>query len=216
MAAAAFADAVQLLGLLRACSALAPGTQPRLWVATFGAKPVEAGEAVTGMEGALWALTRSAMQELYPTRLWATLLDLPPDMSMPALASLIKAEMAAVSRDCVPEQMAWRNGSWRLLRLRPSPLEAELSQPNLEPQPTLITGAGEEEGWVVVSGGLGGLGLHAAAALVRHGVKRLLLLGRRGVASPQYQQALQDLTQQVRKAVSNNIVRAGVELILCP
>lgn len=195
LASEAFDKAVLLVGLLRGCLEAGPAT--RVWVVTCGAKPVAEGEEVVGLNGSLWALVRSAVQELYPNRLWAALIDLERGTTADTLVTLLTAEMGRGQRSQVPEQLAWRDGRWLLLRLQPSPLDPQLAQPNLTPTPTMRAPKGREEGWVLVSGGLGGLALHATNALVRHGVRRLVLMGRSGAVSQQYSYMVDKLKEQV-------------------
>jgi hypothetical protein len=210
LASEAFDKAVLLVGLLRGCLEAGPAT--RVWAVTCGAKPVSEGEKVAGLNGSLWALVRSAVQELYPSRLWAALVDLERGTTADTLVTLLCAEMRRGQRSQVPEQLAWRDGRWLLLRLQPSPLDPHLAQPNLSPTPTLRPAKGREEGWVLVSGGLGGLALHATNALVRHGVRRLVLMGRSGAVSQQYAYMVDKLREQVGRFDRNGDVNTRVHI----
>ena len=49
---------------------------------------------------------------------------------------------------------------------------------------------------MLITGGLGALGLHAARVLVGQGIEHLVLLGRRGKATPGAMEAIASLEEQ--------------------
>lgn len=122
-----------------------------VWV-TERAQAVASGEAPRPELAALWGLARSFALEHPPIRM--TLVDvdeMPPPAEIPVGGGGV-----------------WALRSSRLLRPRLTPLSAEGVW---KPSP--------DEGAVLITGGLGALGLHLAEHLVhRHGVRTLVLLGR--------------------------------------
>ncbi|MFE2111418.1 type I polyketide synthase, partial [Kitasatospora sp. NPDC059463] len=144
----------------------------RLVVVTTGALAARADEPVADVAAAaVWGLVRSAQSE-HPGRF--TLIDLDGDE-----ASLARWPSAlAVSEP----QLAVREGTLlvpRLVRATPPPA---------------ADGGLDPEGTVLVTGATGGLGALVARHLVTgHGVRRLLLLSRRGTAAPDAAALLADL-----------------------
>ena len=135
----------------------------RLWWVTDGAQPVTGGGDLALDAAPLWGLGRVWQQE-HPE--WAsTLVDLEPgadpDSNASAIVGLLDAD--------ADSQLALRDGKLlgpRLVRATPSP--------------TPVIGALRQQSTVVITGGLGNLGLLVAKHLVSaHGFRHLLLLGRR-------------------------------------
>ncbi|GAA2059771.1 type I polyketide synthase [Streptomyces cheonanensis] len=135
----------------------------RLALVTSGAVAALPGEDVPDQAAApVWGLVRSAQSE-HPGRF--TLVDLDDPADAPGLA-------AALALD--EEQIAVRSGRCHVPRLAP----AETAP---GPRPPL----GWADGTVLITGGTGGLGaLFARHLVAEHGVRRLLLAGRRGPAAP--------------------------------
>ncbi|MER5782980.1 SDR family NAD(P)-dependent oxidoreductase [Streptomyces mobaraensis] len=131
-----------------------------LAVLTRGAVATGPGEDVPHPElAAVWGLVGAAQAE-NPGRF--VLADLPPDAE--ATPELLTALLAG------EPQLALRDGAVRVPRLAPARLPADAVPPVLDP-----------DGTVLVTGGTGALGALVARHLVeRHGVRGLLLLGRRG------------------------------------
>ncbi|MER5356559.1 type I polyketide synthase, partial [Kitasatospora sp. NPDC002551] len=161
-----------VLGLLQDWLARDRFDGARLVVVTTGALAARADEPVADVAAAaVWGLVRSAQSE-HPGRF--TLLDLDGDE-----ASLARWPLALAA----PEpQLALREGTLlvpRLVRATPPPA---------------ADGGLDPEGTVLVTGATGGLGALVARHLVTgHGVRRLLLLSRRGTAAPDAAALLADL-----------------------
>jgi myxalamid-type polyketide synthase MxaE and MxaD len=135
---------------------------PRLWLATRGAQPVKPGP-VAAAQAPLWGLGHTMAAE-HPEN-WGGLVDLEPDGSdAEAAAALVESLFA----DDGETLSAWRQGVRYAARLarRPRP-ERRVAAPGFAPSATYL-----------ITGGLGGLGLHVARWLVEHGARRLILLGR--------------------------------------
>jgi acyl transferase domain-containing protein/acyl carrier protein len=141
-----------------------------LLVSTRGAVALP-GEDVTDLAGAaIWGLVRSAQSE-HPGRIMLADLDGP--------AALVDAVAAVATGE---PQLVVRDGEVLAARLARVPV----------PRPGLRFGPGDS---VLLVGGTGGLGGRVARHLVRgHGVRRLVLAGRRGIAAPGAEQLRADLT----------------------
>ena len=225
----AFGESAQVLCLLRALAEMGVGRRYKLWVVTTRAKVAAPGDRVLSLGAPLWAMAKSAMQESYPS-LWASLLDLPgPSKDHPALLpsatgsaaadmglavpaaarllQLLDGETTRYGPRDPPEQLAYRNGRWLVMKLREAELARDMDAAALRkveaatrvaafPPPGVsleIRRTLSQNGWYLVTGGLGGLGLHAAAALVRHGATRLILTSRGGKPTAQYKPDLEAL-----------------------
>nr|WP_209310521.1 type I polyketide synthase [Streptomyces spiramenti] len=132
----------------------------RLALVTRGA----VGDAPADPAGAaVWGLVRSAQSE-HPGRF--VLLDLDPDREA-------AAETVASALTSGEQQVAVRGDTVLTPRLA--------KVPTTDPVPLTL----DPDGTVLVTGGTGLLGTHVARHLVaRHGVRRLLLTGRRGPDAP--------------------------------
>ncbi|MGH3239503.1 MAG: type I polyketide synthase, partial [Spirillospora sp.] len=166
----------RVLAAVQAWSAGPRFASSRLVVATSGAVPA-GGEDVTHPAGAaVWGLVRSAQSE-DPGRI--VLVDV-EDLDDLALG----AAVAVVSATDEPE-IAIRDGVVRVPRL----IRATAGQP--EPGEACPFG----DGTVLVTGAMGALGMLVARHLVTvHGVRRLLLIGRRGAESPGAGELVSELT----------------------
>ncbi|MEU3877285.1 type I polyketide synthase [Streptomyces sp. NPDC029704] len=152
----------------------------RLVLLTRGA--VAAGDDDTVPDpaaAAAWGLLRSAQSE-HPGRF--LLADLDDD---PRSAAALATALAAAEEAGEP-QLALRRGTLTVPRLRRAP-STSAAAPQWDP-----TGG---EGTVLITGGTGTLGSHVARHLVtRHGVRHLLLTGRRGPDAPGAAQLHEELT----------------------
>ncbi|MET8170636.1 type I polyketide synthase, partial [Streptomyces sp. NPDC005329] len=164
--AEAFPDAVraathEALALVRGRLAEDPSDAP-LVVVTHGSVAADQGDTVPDLAGAaVWGLLRSVQSE-HPGRI--VLIDL----DTPEAAAALPGALATGE-----PQLAVRGGALRVPRLA----RAAVAVPADE--------AADFEGTVLVTGGTGALGALVARHLVEHhGVRGLLLLGRRGADAP--------------------------------
>uniref|UniRef100_UPI003D72CF36 type I polyketide synthase n=1 Tax=Streptomyces sp. bgisy100 TaxID=3413783 RepID=UPI003D72CF36 len=161
----------------------------RLVLVTRGGVAAAEDEAVPGMaEATVWGLMRSAQSE-NPDRL--VLLDVDDPDGPGGPAGTARAVRAAV--DSGEPQLAVRGGEVRVPRLVRSRsaygAEAPSAAPGREPGGGTGRAAGRpprfgEQGTVLITGGTGTLGALIARHLVtEHGVRQLILTGRRGPAA---------------------------------
>jgi acyl transferase domain-containing protein len=165
----------------------------RLWLITRGAVAAcgpdgddgaARGPAAPG-QATVWGLGRSLQQEL-PGR-WGGLVDLDPgaapETQAAGLLMRLRAETAArVSGAPVEDQLALRDGAWQVARL----VHSSAVDPNPD-APVASTPSGRaargapllrRDAAYLITGGLGGLGLHTARWLVRAEARHLVLVGR--------------------------------------
>ncbi|OLM32114.1 Malonyl CoA-acyl carrier protein transacylase [Pseudonocardia sp. Ae717_Ps2] len=138
-----------------------------LVVRTRGAVPAGpgGGDDTDVVTAPVWGLLRAAQAE-NPGRF--VLLDADPDAPDPDDATVA----GAVALD--EPELALRDGTLLVPRLRPVTVDPDAAGPAFDP-----------DGTVLVTGGTGGLGAVMARRLVTtHGVRRLVLAGRRGPAAP--------------------------------
>ncbi|MCA9704849.1 MAG: SDR family NAD(P)-dependent oxidoreductase, partial [Myxococcales bacterium] len=152
-----------------------PGT---FVLVTRGAQPVDPGPLCVSA-GPLWGLGRTIGLE--NPALSVRLIDLDPARPSDELVELVG--LIAALDDPGPEScIALRAGVRRVERLlRAPPLPAT---PPLEFRP---------DATYLVTGGLGGIGLHVARWLVDRGARHLLLLGRSGADTPERRAAVERL-----------------------
>ncbi|MEY9891971.1 acyl transferase domain-containing protein/acyl carrier protein [Catenulispora sp. MAP5-51] len=163
--AAVQADLHRMLGFLQGWLADARFTSSRLLVVTRGAQDCDDRAARDLVGAAVAGLVRSAQAE-HPGRI--SLVDID---AVPTAAGKLAA--AAASEE---PQTAVRTGV--LLAPRVEAVDAA-------EQPAAAAPAWDPEGTVLVTGGTGALGGAVARQLAgRHGVRHLLLLGRRGADAP--------------------------------
>lgn len=132
-------------------------------------------------------------------------------LAVPAAARLLQlldTETSSYGRNDPPEQLAFRRGQWLTQKLREAELQddidpvvqkkiEEATRANVFPPPgvnVMIRKTLTPDAWYLVTGGLGGLGLHAANALVRHGATKLILTSRGGKPTAQYKGDLEALS----------------------
>ncbi|WP_243723399.1 type I polyketide synthase [Actinomadura sp. 7K507] len=154
--------ASQVLELLQAWLADERLEQSRLVLVTCGAVAVMPGEDVTALaQSAVWGLVRSAQAE-NPDRFTLIDLDDRPE-SAAALATAIGT---------AEPQLAIRAGQLLVPRMTRALTPAE------------AVPSWDQDGTVLITGGTGGLGSLVARHLAaEHGVRRLLLTSRRGIAA---------------------------------
>ncbi|MDD9964954.1 MAG: thioester reductase domain-containing protein, partial [Myxococcales bacterium] len=144
---------------------------PTLWWVTEGAVAVDAAESAAIAPAALWGLGRTLIHE-HP-ELECRLVDLQCDGGCEVL-------MRELVSDDDETQVAWRGEQRHVARvaavkaMRPEPPRREL----------------RTDGPVLITGGLGAVGLQVARWLVGRGVTQLILTGRRGADTPGAKEAL--------------------------
>jgi pimaricinolide synthase PimS1 len=152
--------ALEVLHVVQAWLADERNAASRLVVLTRGAVVLDDGRPDLA-QAPVWGLVRAAQAE-YPGRL--VLIDTDGPAASPLLA--------AVARSAEP-QLAVRGDVVRIPRLTRIPA----SSPGTPPW--------NPDGTVLITGGTGGLGARVARHLVtEHGVRRLLLTSRQGIAAP--------------------------------
>ena len=155
-----------------------------VWV-TQGAVAADPGDLVPGLaQSGLWGLARSARAE-HPD-LGLRVIDIDETASPHDLLS-------ALGQVGEPE-LAIRGGALRAPRLAHASLaeperdrsaaEADGAAPVVAPGTAQQVARVPDNGTVLITGGLGALGMHIARWLARNGVKHLLLTSRRGLADP--------------------------------
>ncbi|MFH9065401.1 SDR family NAD(P)-dependent oxidoreductase, partial [Streptomyces coeruleorubidus] len=148
------------------------------------------GAVTTGVEelpdiaaAGTWGLLRSAQVEA-PGRIVLLDLEHPPGTEQ---RERVEALLAAVLTAGEP-QAAVRNGRLRVPRLQRSSAGTAQAQ--------LSSVAWDPDGTVLITGGTGALGALVARHLAeRHGVRRMLLLSRRGPAAPRAHRLVADLAR---------------------
>jgi phthiocerol/phenolphthiocerol synthesis type-I polyketide synthase B len=152
---------------LRALQALlAARVGSRLWFVTRGAQALDAKEVPAVHAAAAWGSARVIAEE-HP-EIWGGLVDLDPMRPLEQAARDLHRELLAADGE---DQIGWRGPQRRVLRWVAS--ESSGYAPGAAPW--------RADSTVLVTGGLGGVGLHLARALVAAGARRLALLGRRAL-----------------------------------
>ena len=160
--AAAEAVALSALALLQGLydAGAAPGSG--LWFVTRGGQVFD-GDAAEGLRGSvLWGLARAAARELPDFRV--RLVDLDPDAPAPGA---LGRELLFPDRET---EVVWRGGERRAARLARLPRRPPAAEPD---QPV------RGDRTVLITGGLGGVGLEVARWLVDRGAGGIVLNGRR-------------------------------------
>jgi epothilone polyketide synthase D len=154
-----------------------PSGGPRAYLVTRGAVSISTSEPTVNPEPAiLWGLGRSFALE-HP-RAWGGLVDFSSGPLAREDAELIAGLLA--NSELSEDQIAVRLGQVFVPRIVPE-------------RPTVMGRRFKTSGTVLVTGGLGGVGLHVASWLARQEVRHLLLVGRRGLASPGVAKAVAEL-----------------------
>ncbi|SEL14132.1 Acyl transferase domain-containing protein [Stigmatella aurantiaca] len=136
----------------------------RLWLCTRGSQAVGGAASGSPLQAPLWGLGRVMALE-YPDA-WGGLLDLDPGAPAGEVETLWR-ELSGFDGE---DQTAFRGGSRYVARLVPA-----------APKPALAPIALRADASYLITGGLGGLGLHVARWMVSKGARHLVLLGRRGL-----------------------------------
>ena len=168
-------DAVSLLKILER---LKRTQSARLWLVTRGAQAVGRSSRVSPGQSTLWGIGRTVHWEHPDLR--TILVDLDPESSATD-AELLVQEVHAGGRE---NQIAYRSGRRCAARL------AQLDGDSSPREGMTIRSTGT----YLVTGGLGGVGLHVVRWLVREGARHLVLVGR-GAGAAQAREALSELEQ---------------------
>jgi acyl transferase domain-containing protein len=147
---------------------------PRLWWVTAQGVAATPHDRVEPALAAVWGLGRTMMQE-HP-ELACTLVD------VEAGSAGVEQVLRELKHQDDERQIAWRTDQRRVARLQ-----------RASPVATAHVRELRTDGTVLVSGGLGELGLVVARSLATRGMKHLVLTGRRGLSTPGVQQAVSDL-----------------------
>ncbi|MEM9455610.1 MAG: type I polyketide synthase [Myxococcota bacterium] len=171
-------EAAQTYGVIevldRVKQALDRPKPPRLWLVTEQAQAVRSGEPVRPTHAPVWGLGRTLGYE-HP-ELRCRLVDLGGDRDLDGLVDEILAGTDET-------ELAFREGERYVGRLVPG----SIPESAMEVQ---------RSGTVLITGGLGGLGLSVARWFVEHGVSHLVLGGRRGARTDEQRAAVRDLREQ--------------------
>jgi acyl transferase domain-containing protein len=138
----------------------------RLWCVTRGAQALEATEVPDVPAAAAWGCARVVAEE-HP-ELWGGLLDLDPRQPLANAARVVHGELLCADGE---DQVGWRAGQRHVLRWVAA----------AERRPVPASAPWRSDATVLITGGLGGVGLHLARAAVAAGARRLVLLGRRAL-----------------------------------
>ncbi|WP_314611892.1 type I polyketide synthase [Streptomyces stackebrandtii] len=153
------------------------GIEAPLWCVTRGAVFVGRHDTPADPDQAmLWGLGRVVALE-HPER-WAGLLDLPTELDPSTLGHLVTVLAGSTGED----QIAIRTTGLHARRLARAPLHGRRPARNWQPH-----------GTVLITGGTGALGTHAARWMAQHGAEHLLLVSRSGNQAPGATQLTEEL-----------------------
>jgi myxalamid-type polyketide synthase MxaC len=137
----------------------------RVWSVTRGAQSAHASEQPNAAQAAAWGIGRVAAVEM-PT-LWGGMVDLDPAAHVNQDADDL---WHALTQHTAEYESVYRAGRRHVPRLQSMPAV-----------PNAFSAAGD--GYFIVTGGLGGVGLVVAEWLAERGAKRIALLGRTPLTS---------------------------------
>ena len=145
--------------------------QPRLWLVTQGAQPVQGiNSSMTGLaQSPVWGMGRVISLE-HP-ELWGGMVDL--ESNSPTDESVTNLIAEIYDRDG-EDHLAFRDGQRYVARL--------MGSKNLE---TFQSFKFQSDGTYLITGGLGFLGLKLAQWMVEQGARHLVLIGRTGLPQRQ-------------------------------
>ncbi|MEM7125918.1 MAG: SDR family NAD(P)-dependent oxidoreductase [Chloroflexota bacterium] len=153
--------------------------RPHIWVATQGAQQLEPTERVSFHQTPLWGLARTI--DLEHGELWGGIIDLDLASSASEITTQLLGEILKTQPDD-ESQILYRNGQRYVARLVPH--TPKLIDNSIRIQP---------EGIYLITGGLGGLGLHNAHWLAEEGAQHLILTGRRGIRTEEQRRTIAQL-----------------------
>ncbi|MEU2032856.1 SDR family NAD(P)-dependent oxidoreductase [Nocardia amamiensis] len=155
-AAPAHAESL-VVGALHLVQAAALAGEPAVWLLTRDGQRVDPSDRVVPEQSALWGFARSA--QLEQREMGCRVIDLDRQAAADTVVDVLVAPSG-------PRQLALRGERWRVPRLVP-----------LAPLPGVAT-TPDAGGTVLITGGLGGVGLLVARWLVDRGWRELVLAGR--------------------------------------
>ncbi|GAB1818045.1 SDR family NAD(P)-dependent oxidoreductase [Herbidospora sp. RD11066] len=175
--------------------------EAKTWVVTSGAVSTGKADRVDHPERAqLWGLGGVAALELPES--WGGLIDVPEELDDRAAARLV----AVLAGD--EDQVAIRAGGVFARRLVHAPKPAS-------------TGSWTPRGTVLITGGTGALGAHAARWLARNGAEHLILVSRRGPDAPGAAELAEELSATVvacdlsdRRAVEQLVAEHAIDAVV--
>jgi myxalamid-type polyketide synthase MxaE and MxaD len=139
--------------------------RPRLWLVTKGGQRVEGHDRarVDVLQSAMWGAARVIAEE-HP-ELWGGMIDIDPSVAEEVCARQVVTEVTSAAPG---PQVAYRQENRFVLRLQAA-----------DPGPDEEIGLSwRADSAYLITGGMGGIGLHIAASLVALGARRLVLMGR--------------------------------------
>lgn len=139
------------------------GKPARLWLVTRGAQPVGDDAPLAVAQSPLWGMGRLIGHQEH-VGFWGGLIDLDPAAPADAVSMLFQQIWNPDNED----QIALRGTQRYVARLVHSHVRSAQLPPQIR-----------SDGSYLITGGLGALGLLVARWLVRHGARRLVLLGRK-------------------------------------
>ncbi len=173
------------------------GMNARLWCVTRGAVSTGPTDSLHHPDGALlWGLGRAAALE--ESQRWGGLIDLPaprPDAGANTEAHTVNPRVlgrlaaALANGDTGDDQYAIRDAGVFVPRLT-------RARARTTPRPVDPDGGWRPHGTVLITGGTGALGAHAARWLADQGAEHLVLTSRRGATAPGTAELRTDLEQR--------------------
>ncbi len=152
------------LALVKLVQEVAQKTRPgvRLWIVTQGAQATGRESAsIFPWQAPLWGMARTlATEQPY---LWGGIVDLDPSAQSTESAEMLWRQIASFDGE---DQCAFRGGRRLVARLEREPI-SPASAPQFRADAAYL-----------ITGGFGGLGPEIARWMVRHGARRLILMGR--------------------------------------
>jgi microcystin synthetase protein McyG len=173
--------------------------QPRLWLVTQGAQPVqEINSSMTGLaQSPVWGMGRVISLE-HP-ELWGGMIDLDPNSPTDESVTNLIAEIYESDSE---DHVAFRDGQRYVARL--------MASSNLEPSQSFKF---QSDSTYLITGGLGFLGLKLAQWMVERGARNLVLIGRKGFPQRKAWVNLADNSEDKRKTeIVQYLERQGAKL----
>ena len=162
-----------ILEMVHALGGPSNSNPPHLWIVTRNAQAARQGGPLAVAQAPVWGLGRSLALE-HP-ELWGGLIDI-DDLPAEQAAARIARELLSGDAE---DQVAFRRDARLVARLKPAPAPRACGY-RLRP-----------DGWYLITGGFGGLGLRLARWMVERGARWLVLAGRTGLPDRAARELLQ-------------------------